>query len=141
MLKAGSIILTVVGGFNLILAAVILVLITIFKKNGPILFIVFGESEVANLDAKFLATVKCLAILFNACAAGMSLVSLFVIWCALVKGQHWAFWAILLSSGLTQVMSFVADSAIGTKTLIPNLVLSLLFVIGIGLSGYAIFKR
>jgi hypothetical protein len=141
MLKAGAIIGTIVCGFNLLLAALILILITIFKKNPPILYIVFGESGGANLDVKTLATIKCLAILFNACAAGMSLVSLFVIWCALIKGEHWAFWALLLSSGLTQVMAFVADSAIGTKTLIPNLVLSLLFVISTALCGYAIFRQ
>jgi hypothetical protein len=37
-------------------------------------------------------------------------------------------------------MGFVADAAIGTKTLIPNLVLTGLFLVGIGLSGYAVFR-
>jgi hypothetical protein len=140
MLKAGSIILTVWGGFNFLLAASILVAVAVFQKTAPILFIVFDEAEIPRLEAKVLATSKALAILFNSCAAALSLTTLFVVWGALAKGQRWAFWAVLLSVGLTQVMGFVADNAIGMKTLIPNLVLTVLFVVGIGLSGLAIFR-
>jgi hypothetical protein len=101
MLKAGSIILTIWGGFNFALASAILVAVGIFQKNAPILFIV---------------------------------------WCALVKRQQWAFWALFLGVGLAQTMGFVADAAIGTKTLIPNLALTVLFGVGIGLAGYGMFR-
>jgi hypothetical protein len=80
-------------------------------------------------------------VLFNAGAAGSSALMICVTWYALVKGQPWAFWALLVCGGLVQVMAFVADAAIGTKTLVPNLVLTALFVVGIGLAGYGIFRR
>jgi hypothetical protein len=140
MLKAGSIILTVCGAFNFALAAAILTALIAFDKKAPILFIVFEERELSALDAKVLATVKSLAILFNSCAAALSLMTILVVWCALVKGQHWAFWAIFLSAGLAQAMGFFADAAIGTKTLVPNLVLTALLLAGIGLAGFSLLK-
>jgi hypothetical protein len=86
------------------------------------------------------ATVKCLAILFNSCAAGLSLLTVSVVWCALRKGEQWAFWALLLAAGLAQAMAFVADAAIGMRTLVPNLVLTALFLAGLGLAGYALHR-
>jgi hypothetical protein len=139
MLKAGSIILTIHGGVNFLLATAILVAITILQKSAPIFYIVFGEAEISKLDSKVLATTKSLAILFNTSAAALSLLAVLVIWCALVKGQLWAFWALLVVGVFVQAMGFVADAAIGTKTLIPNLVLSALFVVGIALAGYGVF--
>jgi hypothetical protein len=139
MLKAGSILLTIHGAFNFLLASAILAAITILQKTAPILHIVVGEAEISKLDSKVLAATKSLAILFNTSAAAVSLLSVVVIWCALVKGQQWAFWALLLVGAFGQAMGFVADAAIGTKTLIPNLVLTALFVAGIALAGYGIF--
>jgi hypothetical protein len=139
MLKTGSVILTIHGGFNFLLATAILVAITVFQKTAPILYIVFGEAEVPKLDSKVLATAKSLAVLFNTSAAALSFLAVWVIWCALIKGQHWAFWALLLVGVFAQAMGLVADAAIGTKTLMPNLVLTALFVIGIALAGYGLF--
>jgi hypothetical protein len=139
MLKAGSIILTIHGGFNFLLASAILGAITILQKSAPILYIVFGDAEISKLDSKVLATTKSLAILFNTSAAALSFLSVVVVWCALVKGQQWAFWALLLVGVFAQAMGFVADAAIGTKTLIPNLVLTALFAVGIVLAGYGMF--
>jgi hypothetical protein len=139
MLKIGSIILTVHGGFNFLLGSAILVAIAIFQKSAPILYIVFGEAEIPKLDSRVLATTKSLAILFNTSAAAVSFLSVLVVWCALIKGQQWAFWALLLVGAFAQAMGFVADAAIGTKTLIPNVVLTGLFVVGIALAGYGVF--
>ena len=140
MLKIGAIILTVCGGFNLLLASAILVAVAVLNKTAPILFIVFEEGEIPKLDSRVVAVTKSLAILFNSCAVALSVATLFIIWSALIRGQRWAFWAVLLSVGLAQTMGFVADAAIGTKTLIPNLVLTVLFLIGIALTGYAILS-
>jgi hypothetical protein len=140
MLKAGSIVLTVLSVFNFLLAASILVAVTVFRKNAPILFVTLDQGEIAKLDPKVLATVRALAIYFNSVAAGLSLLVLFVVWGALVKGQPWALWAVLLSAGLAQVMGFVADAAIGTRTPIPNVVLTLLLLAGLGLAGYGLLR-
>jgi hypothetical protein len=37
-------------------------------------------------------------------------------------------------------MAFVADAAIGMRTLVPNLVLTALFLAGLGLAGYALHR-
>ncbi|MBI4659474.1 MAG: hypothetical protein HY735_11595 [Verrucomicrobia bacterium] len=140
MLKVGCVLLTVWGAFNFLLAGLILMLLTLFQKHAPMLFIVFEESEIARLDSKVLAATKSLAILFNGCAAGLAALSLFVTWGALIHGHRWALWALLLSAGLAQAMGFVADAVIGWKTLIPNSVLTLLFLVGIVLAGWSFLK-
>lgn len=99
MLKAGSIILTICSSFNFVLAASIHAAITVFKRNAPILFIMFDEADIPGLDSRILATTRALAVHFNSSVAGLSLLSVFVVWCALVKGQYWAFWALLLPGG------------------------------------------
>jgi hypothetical protein len=52
MLRAGSIVLSIWSGANLLLASVILATMVLFQKNAPILYIVFKESEIPALDAK-----------------------------------------------------------------------------------------
>jgi hypothetical protein len=138
MLKAGSIILTIHGCFNFLLASAILVAVILFQKHAPILYIVFGEAEISTLDSKVLATTKSLALLFNTSAAALSFLIVIVVWCALIKGEKWAFWALLLVGVFAQAMGFVADAAIGTKTLIPNLMLTVLFIVGIAFAGYGV---
>jgi hypothetical protein len=139
MLRSGSIILTIHGCFNFLLASAILVAITAFQKSAPILYIVFGETEIPKLDGRVLAITRSLAILFNTSAVALSLLSVLVVWCALYRGQQWAFWALLVVGLFGQAMGFVADAAIGTKTLIPNLALTALFAVGIALAGYGVF--
>ncbi|MBI4558799.1 MAG: hypothetical protein HY706_14550 [Candidatus Hydrogenedentes bacterium] len=141
MLRLGAVILTIWGGVNFALASLLLVLMTILGKPAPMLFIVFEEPEIPALEPKVVAATNALAILFNACAAAFSLLVLVVVWSALVKGEKWAFWALLLSIGLVQAFGFVADSAIGNKTVYVNLVLTALFLAGIGLAGWAMFTR
>ena len=95
---------------------------------------------MSKLDSKVLATTKSLAILFNTSATALTFLAVLVVWCALIKGQQWACWALIFLVGVfAQAMGFVADAAIGTKTLIPNLVVTALFVVGITLAGYGIF--
>lgn len=105
------------------------------------LFIVFEESEISELGTKAISTINSLAILFNSCAAALSLLALFVIWSSLINGQRWAFWALLITIGFAQILGFIADAAIGNKTVPVNIVLSALYVVGIGLAGYSVFAR
>lgn len=118
MLKTASLLLSILCGFNFLLASTILVAVIFFKKNAPMLFIVFDQSEISVLDPKVKAAVNSLAILFNASAAGFSLLSLFVIWVGLRHGQSWAFWALLITGGLIQACGFAADSVIGNQTIL-----------------------
>ena len=140
MLQAGSIILSIWSGINFLLAALILTLVTLIKGNAPILIMVFEESEISRLDTRVISAVNVLAILYNSCAAAISLLVLFVIWSSLINGQLWAFWVLLIAIGFVQIMSFIAFVAIGNQRWQVNVVLSVLYVVGIGLAGYSIFS-
>jgi hypothetical protein len=141
MLKTGSIILSIWSGISFFLSSLILTIIIFFKKDAPILVMVFEESEIARLDAKVTSALNTLAILYNSCAAALSLLALFVIWTSLINGQREAFWALLITIGFVQILAFTAFAAVGNQRWPMNVVLSALYVVGIGLAGYSIFSR
>jgi hypothetical protein len=141
MLKVGAVILTIVSVFNLLLATVILISIIFFGKNPPILYVSMGQSEVADLSEQVLRTFKSLAIYFNSAVVASCVGGLFVIWMGLARGQGWAFWALLITAGIGQVSAFVADSFIGNKTLGVNIVFTILYLLGLGLSFYGLWMK
>jgi hypothetical protein len=141
MLKAGAIILTIVAVFNLLLAAGILVAIIFFGKNPPILYVSMGQSEVAHLDKPALTTFKSLAVYFNSAVVTSCILGVFVIWMGLAQGQKWAFWALLITMGISQASGFVADSFIGNKTLGVNIVFTSLYLLGMGLSCFGLWMK
>lgn len=141
MLKAGSIILSIWSGINFLLASLILSFIIFLKTNAPILVMVFERSEISGLDARAISSINALAILYNSCAAALSVLALFVIWSSLINGQRWAFWALLIVIGFVEMLAFIASAPIGNARWQVNVVLSVLYFVGIGLTGYSIFKR
>ena len=141
MLKAGSIILSFWSGINFLLAALILTIVVIFKGNSPILALVFEKSEIASLDAKVIASLNALTILYNSCSVALSVLVWLLIRKSLIAGQKWAFWALLFVIGFVEVMAFIASAPIGNARWQVNVVQSALYLVGIGLSGYSIFKR
>jgi hypothetical protein len=58
----------------------------------------------------------------------------------LIAGQKWAFWVLLFVIGFVEVMAFIASAPIGSVRWQVNVVQSVLYVVGIGLSGYSLFK-
>jgi hypothetical protein len=141
MLKRGSIVLSIWSGINIFLASLILTIVVFLNRNSPILLMVFEKSEIARLDAKVISALNCLTILYNSCAVALSVLALFIIWSGLINGKRWAFWALLITIGLVEILAFVASAPIGNARWPVNVVLSALYVVGIGLSGYSIFKR
>lgn len=141
MLKASSIILSIWSVLNLFLAFLILILIMFFNTDAPILVMVFEESEIAELDARTISAVNCLAILYNSCAAALSVLALYMTWSSLINGRRKAFWLLLVTIGFVQILAFVAWAAVGNARWQVNAVLSALYVVGIGLAGFSIFKR
>ena len=101
---------------------------------------VFEKSEIAGLDAKVISALNCLTILYNSCAVALSVLALFIIWSGLINGKRWAFWALLITIGFVEILAFIASSAVGNVRWQVNVVQSVLYVVGIGLSGYSIFK-
>ncbi len=139
--KRGSIVLSIWSGINFLLAALILTTVVIFKGNSPILALVFEKSEIASLDAKVIASLNALTILYNSCSVALSVLVWLLIRKSLIAGQKWAFWALLFVIGFVEVMAFIASAPIGNARWQVNVVQSALYLVGIGLSGYSIFKR
>jgi hypothetical protein len=141
MLKRGSTLLSIWSGINFLLAALILSSVVIFKANSPLLVMVFERSEIARLDARVIASLNALTILYNSCSMVLSVLVWLLIRKSLITGQRWAFWVSLFVIGFVEVMAFIASAPIGNARWQVNVVLSALYVVGIGLSGHSLYFR
>ena len=141
MLKKGSIVLSIWCVINFILVFIILCYVIVLKEDSPILQVAsFSEAEIASLGAKTLASLNCFTILYNSCSLVISVLTWPLIRKNLVAGQKWAFWLLLGAIGFIEVMAFLASSHIGNGRWQVNVVQSALYLVGIGLSGFSIFK-
>ena len=140
MLKAGSRFLSLWSGINFILAALILTSVVIFNANSPLLVMVFEKSEITRLDAKVIESLNALTILYNSCSVVLSVLVWVLIRKSLIAGQKWTFWVLLFVIGFVEVMAFIASAGVGNVRWQVNVVQSVLYVVGIGLSGYSLFK-
>jgi hypothetical protein len=141
MLKAGSIVLSIWSVINFLISAAILTMVVVFQANTPILDLVFEKSEVAGISATVIASLNALTILYNSCSVVLSVLVWFLIRKNLLAGQKWAFWVLLFGIGFVEVMAFIASTPIGNARWQLYVVMSVLYVVGIGLAGYSIFKR
>ena len=142
MLKRGSTLLSIWCGINFILAFIILCYVIVFKQNSPILQVAsFSEAEIAGLSAKTIAALNCFTILYNSCALMVSVLTWPLIRKNLLAGQESAFWTLVFVIGFIEVMAFLASSYIGHGRWQVNVLQSILYVVGIGLSGYSLFNR
>ncbi len=141
MLKAGSSTLSIWSGINLLLAALILTMVILFNGNSPLLVMVFEKSEIAALDTRVIASLNTLTILYNSCSMVVSVMVWILIRHNLIHGQKWAFWTLLFVIGFVEGMAFIASAGVGNARWQVNVVQSVLYVAGIGFSGYALFRR
>ena len=139
MLKAGCIILTIEGGFQFIVSVLSLA-VSIIGKYAPILKMTLTDEEINAIQPKALTTTKALAIMHNSGATLSTFLSIVVVWTGLVHGYKWAFLVLLIAGIFGHTFWFIGDSFIGNKTLIVNVILSALFLTGISLVGYSIFR-
>lgn len=140
MLKKGSIVLSIWSGINLVLAAAILTTVVAFNADSPLLVLVFEDAEIAGLDARVIASLNTLTILYNSCSVVVSLLVWTIIWKHLIVGQRWAFWLLLAVIGFIEVMAFIASAGVANARWQVNVVQSVLYLVGIGLSGHALFR-
>lgn len=141
MLKRGSLVLSIWCVINFILAFLILCYVIVLKEDSPILQVAsFSEAEIANLSAKTIATLNCFTILYNACSLVISVLTWPLIRKNLVAGEKWAFWLLVGVIGFVEAMAFLASSYIGNGRWQVNFIQSVLYLTGIGLSGFSIFK-
>ena len=141
MLKAGSRFLYSWSGLNLLISSSILTIVVFHCGNSPLLVMVFEESEIARLGARVISALNCLTILYNSYAIALSVLVWFVIRLGLGEGQEWAFWALLITIGFVEIFAFIASAPLGNVRWQVNVVLSALYVVGMGLSGYSLFTR
>ena len=142
MLKKGSIALSIWCGINFILALIILCYVIVPKKDSPILQVAsFSEAEIASLSAKTIAALNCFTILYNSCSLMVSVLTWPLIRKNLVAGQKSAFWTLVFVIGFIEVMAFWASSYIGHGRWQVNVLQSVIYLVGIGLSGYSLFNR
>jgi len=142
MLKRGSIVLSIWCIINFILAFIILSYVIVLKKDSPILQVAsFSEAEIASLSAKTIAALNSFTILYNSCSLVISVLTWPLIRKNLVVGEKSAFWTLVFVIGFVEVMAFFASSYIGHGRWQVNVLQSILYVVGIGLSGYSLFNR
>lgn len=142
MLKKGSIVLSMWCIINFVLAFIILCYVIVLKKDSPILQVAsFSEAEIASLSDKTIAALNCFTILYNSCSLMISVLTWRLIQKNLVAGETWAFWTLACVIGFIEVMAFFASSFIGNGRWQVNLVQSILYVTGMGLSGYPLFFK
>lgn len=141
MLKTGSTILSIWSGINFFLAAFILTTLVIFNADSPLLVMVFKKPEIAALDARVIASLNTLTILYNSCSVVVSVLVWTVIRKHLVAGEKWAFWLLLFVIGFIEVMAFIASAQVEHARWQVNVVLSMLYIAGMGVTGYALFKQ
>lgn len=141
MLKRGSTVLSIWCGINFILAFIILSYVIVLKQNSPILQVAsFSEAEIAGLGAKVIAALNCFTILYNSCSLMVSVLTWPLIRKNLVAGEKSAFWTLVFVIGFVEVMAFLASSYIGHGRWQVNVLQSVLYVVGIGLSGWSLFN-
>jgi hypothetical protein len=141
MLKRGSTVLSIWCVVNFILAFLILCYVIVLKKDSPILQVAsFSDAEIAGLSAKIIAALNCFTILYNSCSLMISVLAWPLIRKNLIAGQKSAFWMIVFVIGFIEVMAFFASAYIGHGRWQVNVIQSILFMTGISLSGYSIFK-
>jgi hypothetical protein len=141
MLKKGSIVLSIWCIINFILAFIILCYVIVLKKDSPILQVAaFSEVEIASLSVKTMAALNCFTILYNSCSLMISVLTWPLIRRNLLAGEKGAFWLLAGVIGFIEAMAFLASSYIENGRWQVNVVQSVLYLTGICLSGFSIFK-
>jgi hypothetical protein len=141
MLKKGSLVLSIWCIINFMLALIILSYILILKKDSPILQVAaFSDFEIASLSAKTMAALNSFTILYNSCSLMISVLTWPLIRKNLVAGEKQAFWLLAGVIGFLEIMAFLASSYIGNGRWQVNVLQSVLYLTGICLSGFSIFK-
>jgi hypothetical protein len=141
MLRKGSLVLSIWCAINFVLAFFILCYVIVLKQDSPILQVAsFSEAEIAGLNAKTIASLNAFTILYNSCSLVISVLTWPLIRKDLLAGQNPAFWMLVFVIGFVEAMAFYASAYIGNGRWQVNALQSVLYLAGIGLSGYSIFK-
>ena len=129
------------SGINLLLSFLILFIVVSGLGNSPLFSMVFEPAEVTELPQKVIGAMNALTILYNSYALAMSVMVWFVVKNSLRNNVRWAFWALLITIGIAEVFAFIASAPLNHTRWQVNVVLSLLYLVGMALAGYAMYGR
>jgi hypothetical protein len=134
MRHMGLILLTLWAGFHLVTALVrVLVFANFgFGKEAPALVILLGYADNPRVGYRDTATIYASTVMGQAGIAAVCGLSLAVIWRALVKGEPWAFVALLTCLGFLQAAAFVSDEFVGNTNFTTNVVSAAVLLLGLG---------
>ena len=141
LIKHGCSVLYWWSGINLFLSSLILFLVVSGINDSPLLSMVFVPAEVAELSPKMIGSLNTLTILYNSYAVSMSVMVWFVVRNALYNKAQWAFWAVLITIGIAEIFAFIASAPFNHTRWQVNVALSLLYIIGMALTGHALQIR
>jgi hypothetical protein len=141
MLRAGAIILTFWTGLKLAISLGILFMLFVLGKNSPALIVLYGDAQGKGLDPRALATINGLAVVANASIAALSILSLAVIWGALIKRAVWAFWSLAAALLFLEVVRWVGESLYYQENLLKDAVTLLPNLAGIACAAIGVFRR
>jgi hypothetical protein len=139
-LKVGAICLYSWSALNFFLSSLILVIVVMHFGNSPLLRMVFEEPRISGFDADVILVLNCLTILYNSYAVAFSVLVCLMVRFGLGKGEKWVFWALVVTMGFVEVFAFIASAPLGNVRWQVNVVLTALYVAGIGLSGYPMLR-
>jgi hypothetical protein len=141
MLRAGAILLTVWTGLKLAISLGILFMLLALGKNSPALLILYGDAQGKGLDPRALATINGLAVVANASIAALSIMSLIVIWAALVRRAVWAFWSLATALLFLEVVRWLGESSFYQENLLGDAATLLPTLAGITCAAIGLFRR
>lgn len=141
MLRTSAIILTFWASVRLLLALGILTMLLVFGKNAPVLLVLFGNIQGTGVDARALATINALAVLCNAAIAAMAVLSLTVVWCALVRRAAWSVWSLATCVFLLQGASFASDALLHHRDALGNSIAFSVPLTGIIFAAIGVFRK
>jgi hypothetical protein len=142
MLRAGVLILTLWMGFRLLVALSILFKLLVLGKNSPALIILYGTMQGTGLDPRALATINGLAVVANASIAALSILSLVVIWSALMRRAVWAFWSLAGSLLFVEVVRWAGEYFFYRQgNLLADAAVFLPVLAGIACAAIGVFRR
>ena len=140
MLKAGSTILSIWCGLNIIPSIGILASILFLNGNTPALTALLSASEVSALDSDILATANSIAVFANGLNVALCLLFLIAIWKGLFLKMKWVFWALVSASIFALIAGAGADYVVGTQFPEINVISGLILAVGFLCAARDIFQ-
>lgn len=140
MLRAGSMIVFAMNGCFVFSAAWFMMLVLAFGWLPPQWSHLLSWEEIGGLSHSTVTATKYMAILFYSMCIGFGVLIHMVIWKGLLQLRQWALWTILVAWGAVAAAMFAADVVLGGLLFHLNTVYNVVFLVGILLAGYGLFK-